>query len=102
MGPLFTGIAVMIIPSAIVKIRQTIRKLKNLRLVRFLEEKLRPAGYQVWHDIQADDFNVDHVLMGPGGIFTIETRTHRKPEKGPCEIVYFGNAPSLAIPGIVG
>jgi hypothetical protein len=25
-------------------------------------------------------FNVDHILIGPGGVFAIETKTRTKPE----------------------
>lgn len=47
---------------------------------------LRQKGYQVFHDIIADDFNVDHVLIGPAGIFTVETKTWNKPRRGKPEI----------------
>jgi len=39
----------------------------------FLEE-MRELGYKVFHDIPGEGFNVDHALIGPGGIFAIETR----------------------------
>jgi Nuclease-related domain len=37
-------------------------------------EELRSNGYRPVHDIVRDGFNVDHVLVGPGGIFAIETK----------------------------
>ena len=37
-------------------------------------EELRSNGYRPIHDIVGDGFNVDHVLVGPGGIFAIETK----------------------------
>jgi Nuclease-related domain len=37
-------------------------------------EELRSDGYRPIHDIVGDGFNVDHVLVGPGGIFAIETK----------------------------
>ena len=37
-------------------------------------EELRSNGYLPIHDIVRDGFNVDHVLVGPGGIFAIETK----------------------------
>jgi hypothetical protein len=37
-------------------------------------EELRNDGYRPIHDIVGDGFNVDHVLVGPGGIFAIETK----------------------------
>lgn len=48
-------------------------------------EALRGQGYQVFHDVVGDDFNVDHVLIGPSGVYTIETKTWNKPRRGsPC------------------
>ena len=81
-----------------VKMWRTKEKIKPLRLGQigeeavgqFLEEKLRPAGYQVLHDILSDNFNVDHVAIGPAGIYTIETKTHSKPAKGQCFVTYDG------------
>ncbi len=35
-------------------------------------------GYRVFHDLQFDGFNIDHVLVGPGGVFTVETVLKRK------------------------
>jgi len=53
-------------------------------------EGLREKGYQVFHDIVTDDFNVDHVLIGPAGAFTIETKTRSKPLRGKKEIDFDG------------
>src|ERR1035437_3348319 len=63
----FTIIAVLMTIMAGVKMWRTKEKIKPLRLGQtgeeacgqFLEKKLRPAGYQVLHDIKADNFNVD-------------------------------------------
>jgi len=52
--------------------------------------KLRPLGCQVFHDILAADFNVDHFVAGPTGLFCIETKTHSKPERGECCVTYDG------------
>lgn len=41
-------------------------------------ERLRETGYQVFHDVVGTGFNVDHVLIGPAGLFTIETKTLSK------------------------
>ena len=53
-------------------------------------EGLREKEYQVYHDILSDGFNVDHVLIGPAGIFTVETKTWSKPAKGKSEIHFDG------------
>jgi hypothetical protein len=36
-----------------------------------------PDGYHVFHDISFDGFNIDHVVVGPGGIFLVETKSHK-------------------------
>jgi len=52
-------------------------------------EELRAHGYQVFHDIPGDGHNIDHVLVGPGGLFVIETKTRRKPG-GDARVTYDG------------
>jgi hypothetical protein len=39
-------------------------------------------GYRVYHDIPGANYNVDHVVVGPNGVFAIETKTHSKPASG--------------------
>ena len=39
---------------------------------------LRDDGYRVFHDIVGPNFNIDHVIIGPKGIFTVETKTLNK------------------------
>jgi hypothetical protein len=49
---------------------------------RFVGEELNRLighGYEVYHDVPFDGFNMDHVLVGPGGVFVVETKTRRKP-----------------------
>ncbi len=35
-----------------------------------------PDDYHVLHDLDFERFNVDHVVVGPTGIFTIKTKAH--------------------------
>jgi Nuclease-related domain len=42
-------------------------------------EVLRGDGYHIIHDLPADGFNLDHVVIGRGGVFLIETKTKRLP-----------------------
>lgn len=39
-------------------------------------------GYHVYHDFPAENFNIDHVAVGPGGLFAVETKGRFKPDKG--------------------
>jgi Nuclease-related domain len=38
---------------------------------------LREDGWLTLHDVQLGRGNVDHVVIGPAGIYTIETKAHR-------------------------
>lgn len=43
--------------------------------------QLMREGYWVYHDFPADNFNIDHVLVGPSGVFAVETKGRAKPIK---------------------
>lgn len=53
-------------------------------------ERLREQGYVVFHDVVGIGFNVDHVIVGPAGVFTVETKTWKKPDKGDARVVFDG------------
>jgi len=53
-------------------------------------EVLRAHGYRVFHDLPGDGFNVDHVVVGPGGVFVIETKAISKPTHRDATITYDG------------
>jgi hypothetical protein len=64
------------------------KKRRNVRLGREGElsvggelEKLEKDGYRVFHNVPADGFAVDHVVVGGSGVFTVETRTQPGAEK---------------------
>jgi len=65
------------------RIRKRVRALKlgrdGERAVGQYLELLRADGAQVFHDVVADGFNVDHVVIARQGIFLIETKTWSKP-----------------------
>lgn len=94
----YTTLAMIVLGLAVWKIRKAIKIGKQYSLGalgeeavgQFLDEKLRPVGYHVLHDIPGSGFNLDHVVVGPTGIFCIETKTHSKPAKGECKVKYDG------------
>lgn len=53
-------------------------------------ERLRENGYQVFHDVVGTGFNVDHVLIGPAGLFTIETKTYSKSPGPQAKVTFDG------------
>jgi len=41
--------------------------------------RLMLDGYCVYHDFQADDFRIDHIVVGTKGVFSIETKARSRP-----------------------
>jgi len=80
-------------------IRRLNRGLEGERAVGQFLEEMRRDGYRVLHDIEGDRFNVDHVLIGPAGVFVIETKTVSKtPDSGDTKydgqrVVVSGHSP---------
>jgi len=79
----------------IFKARRRVRALKlgieGEKVVGQFLDRLRETGYQVFHDLIGTGFNVDHVLIGPAGVFTVETKTWSKPVKGEARIKFDGS-----------
>jgi hypothetical protein len=40
--------------------------------------QLLADGFKVFHDVPFDGYNIDHVIVGPPGIYAVETKTRRK------------------------
>ena len=62
-----------------------IRTRANYRLgydgERYVGEELSRLiglGFEIFHDVPFDGFNIDHVVVGPRGVFVVETKTRRK------------------------
>jgi hypothetical protein len=51
---------------------------------------LMGAGYRVYHDVPAEGFNIDHVVVGRNGVFAVETKGRSKPAKGDVTVAYDG------------
>ncbi len=71
------------------KLIQMRAQLRNLRLGYECElavaqelDQLMLHGYRVFHDIPADGFNIDHLVVGKNGIFAVETKGRSKRDKG--------------------
>lgn len=58
-------------------------------------DRFREKGYRVFHDIVAGDFNIDHLILGEAGVFTIETKGVSKKSKGNQKIVYDGSTVTI-------
>lgn len=85
---LFSAVAAVALAIAVWKLCRQRPRMRQLRQAiegekavgRFLD-RLRERGYSVFHDVLGANFNIDHVLVGPGGVFTVETKTWSKPAR---------------------
>ena len=65
---------------------------------RYVAEELNQLladGFDVFHDVPFDNYNIDHVVLGSTGVFVVETKAKRKPVlegKKRYEVVFDGNA----------
>lgn len=84
------GWGVWQIVRALPVIRQYRQGISGERAVGQFLDHLRASGYRVFHDIVEDDFNIDHALIGPTGVFAIETKTISKPLVGEPVVEYDG------------
>ena len=59
--------------------------LKGERLVGEMLNELMKDGFDVFHDFPLEPDgkspNIDHIVVGPNGVFAIETKTWRKPKE---------------------
>ena len=95
-------IAFVIICYAAISIYRNYSKIRSIKrgeqgeliVAQAIERDLLPNGYVVFHDIQLEDgkkrFNVDHLLIGPNGVFAIETKNYSKPKRGDVKVTYDG------------
>jgi hypothetical protein len=106
--PLFYGVIAIFIGVIFYKIIKAMNNRGQLRLgyegelVTAQElHKIMPEGNYVYHDFPAGNFNIDHVVVGPAGVFAIETKTRSKRTMGDntkeAKAAYHGN--EIVFPG---
>jgi len=53
-------------------------------------------GHKVFHDFPAEQFNIDHVVVGETGVYAVETKGRTKPvaksDESTWEVTYDGNS----------
>lgn len=69
-----TGVSIIGIRRLFPQVRNLVRGERGERHVAELLEEIRAKGYHCCSDIVGDGFNIDHVVVGPTGIFAIETK----------------------------
>lgn len=99
-----TAMAVGYAVFAVIRVRPAYRRFCQLRLGRDGErtvgqelEKLREHGYRVYHDFLSDKANIDHVVIGPTGVFTVNTKALSRPKSPDAKIGYDGKV--VTVPG---
>lgn len=88
------AVAVAFVAWRRVRLSPDLRALKQAaegeRAVGQFLEALREQGYKVFHDVVSAGFNVDHVIIGPAGVYSVETKTWSKPRQGEARISFDG------------
>lgn len=78
-------IAILIWAFALRKLFRRMERIRKLRLGYECElavgqelNLLMMDGFQVFHDVPGEGFNIDHVVVGPAGVFAVETKGKSK------------------------
>lgn len=95
----YSIIAALTIVFAGWKTKRALIKVKRIRLGRDGEKAvgqyldlLREKGARIFHDIQGNGFNLDHVVIHTSGVYVVETKTFSKPDRGEAKITYDGES----------
>tara|TARA_R110001592_G_scaffold336960_1_gene622806 strand:+ start:74538 stop:75452 length:915 start_codon:yes stop_codon:yes gene_type:complete len=72
------------------KLMKRFARIRALRLAYECElavgqelDQLMLDGYRVFHDVQMENFNIDHIVIGQSGVFAVETNGHSKHQDTP-------------------
>ncbi len=90
---LYSGLAVLFGTVCAFEFRQSRQTVERYQLGRDGErlvgeylERLRSDGGHVFHDIPANGFNLDHVLLTTRGFYVVETKTRTMPARGAARV----------------
>jgi hypothetical protein len=88
-APVYAVAALAFIVYAVRKLIKAGTRLDNLKAGFDAElavgqelDQLMRQGAAVFHDIPADNFNIDHVVISSEGVFAVETKGFTKPKQG--------------------
>jgi len=89
LAPLFAALAIAFIACVTRKLWKTAERLDHLKAGFDAElavgqelDQLMRQGAATFHDIPADNFNIDHVVISGEGVFAVETKGFTKPKQG--------------------
>ena len=81
------------------KVRARMRQLKlgrdGERAIGQFLDGLRESGARIFHDVPAEGFNLDHVVISTHGIYVVETKTITKPAAD-AKVIYDGERVTVA------
>ncbi|MBU0663375.1 MAG: NERD domain-containing protein [Proteobacteria bacterium] len=91
------------LPIPLVKFARRFRERSNYQLGLDAElavgrelNLIMRQGFYVFHDFPEEHNNIDHVVVGPSGVFAVETKGRSKPDKGrgavDAKVIYNGEA----------
>lgn len=94
---IWTLYVALVVPYPVYRLRQIRKELPGLKfiqdankvVVHYLEQ-LRKDGYSVFHDIEGDGFDIDHVVVGKNGVFIVESIIYSRPAEGKARIYFDG------------
>ena len=109
---IYSFAAVSVIGFCLIKLWQLLKKRNDYRLGLDCEmavgqelNQLMLEGCRVFHDFPVKElnkeFNIDHIVVSPKGVFAIETKGRAKPDKnlGSTEVTVVYDGQSLKFPG---
>jgi hypothetical protein len=87
---------------SLTRLTRLIRNRRNLRIdydgrvaVAGALSFLAPEGYRIYHDVPAEGFTIDHVVVGKKGVFALETTARPAPARAggvePATLTYNGH-----------
>lgn len=83
----------------LIRIRRAVKALRlgrdGERAVGQFLDGLREGGARIFHDVPAEGFNLDHVVISKHGIYVVETKTITKPSAD-AKVIYDGEQVTVA------
>jgi hypothetical protein len=93
----YSVVAGIVLTSAVIRMLLFWPRVRALKLAREGEravehflDGLRQRGYCIFHHVVGKGFSLDHVLIGPAGIFTVETKIDRRAIRGNTPVIFDG------------
>ena len=85
--------ALLLLGFALFRVHRLLNLRRRFRLAHDAEmsagqelNQLMLKGYHVFHDFPAEKFNIDHIVVGPTGVFAVETKARLKGMNGKGQV----------------